>query len=232
VLVVSRGERALLEAAVGSCPNAHVVGNGVDSRYFDPAIVHPDPYADGAVPVVFTGAMNYWANVEAAEWFVREVLPALRRAEPAVVFAIVGSNPDPRVTALGREPGVLVTGSVPDVRPYVQHARCAAIPLRIARGVQNKVLEAMALAKPIVATPESVAGLAAHAPVTEVDVESEPSAFAAAVIRHLRGDAGVNQRARQYAIEHFNWATAVDEFKALTIPHAAQDSAAAVGSSQ
>jgi polysaccharide biosynthesis protein PslH len=98
--------------------------------------------------VVFTGAMDYWPNIDAVSWFADRIFPAIRAAVPAAQFTIVGSRPTEAVLALARQPGVIVTGSVPDVRPWLAHAACAVAPLRIARGVQNKVLEAMAMARP------------------------------------------------------------------------------------
>ena len=229
VLVVSRGERTLLERVVGPRSNVFVVGNGVDSDYFDPAVAHPNPYAADALPVVFTGAMDYGANVEAVEWFVHEILPPVRTAEPRAVFAIVGSNPAERVTRLAQTEGVIVTAAVPDVRPYIQHARCVAVPLRIARGIQNKLLEAMSMSRPIVATPESVAGLGALDPEI-LEVRSEPRAFAAAIVRHLKQRSADNVRARAHVLAHFEWRLATAEFLEQVLPACLYDRPFAVGS--
>jgi polysaccharide biosynthesis protein PslH len=124
--------------------------NGVDSDYFAPQDDRPSPYAEGEIPVVFTGAMDYWPNIDAVSWFAAEMLPALRQRWPAVRFHIVGRNPAPAVLALAGE-HVNVTGTVADVRPWLQHAAVVVAPLRLARGIQNKVLEAMAMARPVVA---------------------------------------------------------------------------------
>jgi glycosyltransferase involved in cell wall biosynthesis len=109
---------------------------------------------------VFTGNMDYWPNADAAVFFAREVMPLLAGRDPAPRFVIVGANPTPEVLAL---PGVQVTGRVPDVRPYVAHAAVSVAPLRIARGIQNKVLEAMALGRPVVASPQAFEGVRAEA---------------------------------------------------------------------
>jgi hypothetical protein len=109
--------------------------------------------------VVFTGAMDYWANVDAVGWFACEVFPRVRSSFPQARFYIVGARPARAVRDLARLPGVRVTGAVPDIRPYLAHSRAAVAPLRIARGVQNKVLEAMAMARPVVASPQAVAGI-------------------------------------------------------------------------
>jgi len=113
--------------------------------------------------LVFTGTMDYWPNVDAVGWFVRDILPELRRDWPALRFWIVGANPAPDVLRLARMPGVHVTGRVPDPRLYLAHAAVAVAPLRIARGIQNKVLEAMAMARPVVASPQAFEGVRAAA---------------------------------------------------------------------
>ncbi|MEW5781461.1 MAG: glycosyltransferase [Pseudomonadota bacterium] len=104
--------------------------------------------------------MDYWPNIDAAVWFANEILPGLRRRHPALRFFIVGRSPDPTVQALAGE-GVVVTGTVPDVRPYLAHAAVVVAPLRIARGIQNKVLEAMAMARPVVASATCAQPIAA-----------------------------------------------------------------------
>jgi sugar transferase (PEP-CTERM/EpsH1 system associated) len=133
-----------------------IVTNGVDFDYFQPddgSQMSPSPR------LVFVGAMDYYANIEGVTWFVEKVFPLIRRFEPRAEFFIVGSNPTSEVEQLARRNGVSVTGLVYDVRPFMRSATACVVPLRIARGVQNKVLEAMASGKAIVATPEAVAGL-------------------------------------------------------------------------
>jgi len=132
--------------------------NGVDAQFFEPAVERESPYAAGEVPVVFTGAMDYWPNVDAVQWFATEVLPRLRERRPEIRFHIVGRSPTPAVLALANDV-VNVTGTVPDVRPWLQHAAVVVAPLRLARGVQNKVLEAMAMARPVVAARSCVEAL-------------------------------------------------------------------------
>ncbi len=141
-----------------SAARAGVLGNGVDADYFAPDPARPSPYAPGETALVFMGAMDYWPNVDAVTWFAQEALPALRQRWPALRFHIVGRSPAPAVQALAG-PAVSVTGTVPDVRPYVQHAAAVVAPLRLARGIQNKVLEAMAMARPVVAATSCVAAM-------------------------------------------------------------------------
>lgn len=123
--------------------------NGVDSDFFSPEHDFPSPYSDDEIPLVFTGAMDYWPNVDAVTWFAQDILPALLADWPAVRFYIVGRSPTPEVKKLAGE-RVVVTGTVPDVRPYLRHARLGVAPLRVARGIQNKVLEAMSMELPVV----------------------------------------------------------------------------------
>lgn len=176
--------------------------NGVDTDYFDPEPGFESPYADQSPVAVFTGAMDYWANVDAVTWFAAVVWPrVLARVENAK-FYIVGSNPGAEVKALGNRPGIWVTGRVPDVRPYLAHADLAVAPLRIARGTQNKVLEALAMAKPIVCTSAAAAGLRIEASAG-FRIEDEPSAFAAAILA-LFGH-GPCPEGRERVTERYSW---------------------------
>ncbi len=142
-----------------SVPRVTHIGNGVDTAYFSPSENHGNPYAPHDRVLVFTGAMDYWANVDAVTWFARKVFGAIRSQCPLARFYIVGARPSAAVRALASIDGVHVTGAVKDIRPYLVHAVAAVAPLRIARGVQNKVLEAMAMAKPVLATPAAVEGI-------------------------------------------------------------------------
>jgi len=127
--------------------------NGVDAEFFSSEHDLDSPFGNNERPLVFTGAMDYWPNVDAVNWFVAEILPALLRSHPDLKFYIVGRSPTPAVTALANE-HVVVTGTVPDVRPYLRYAAAVVAPLRLARGIQNKVLEAMAMGAPVVASQE------------------------------------------------------------------------------
>jgi sugar transferase (PEP-CTERM/EpsH1 system associated) len=141
----------------------HAIGNGVDLEAFDPSQPWPRPVEGEGPLMVFTGAMDYRANVDAVTWFAKEVLPLVRERHPTARFAIVGARPTRTVRRLASLPGVLVTGRVPDTRPWLAHADLVVAPLRVARGVQNKVLEAMAMARPVLCTPEAAAGVEAVA---------------------------------------------------------------------
>ena len=140
----------------------HAVENGVDLVRFSPTAAYDTPFS-GGINLVFTGNMDYWPNADAVIWFANDVMPRLRAGHPDLHFHVVGANPTPNVLRLASLPGVHVTGRVPDVRPYVAHADVCVAPLRIARGIQNKVLEAMAMARPVVASPGAFEGLRAVA---------------------------------------------------------------------
>ncbi len=133
----------------------HSLGNGVDLEYFSP----DNDAQDGSL--CFLGAMDYRPNIDAVVWFVRDVWPHLRKKYCDLTFHIVGRNPSRQVRDLQAQQGVHVTGRVDDVRPYLSRASVVVAPLRIARGVQNKVLEAMAMGRTVVASPEALTGLRA-----------------------------------------------------------------------
>jgi sugar transferase (PEP-CTERM/EpsH1 system associated) len=203
----SDAEAAFFARQVPQC-SARIrgVSNGVDHGYFDPALSFP-PAFDTEVPTyVFTGTMDYPPNVDAVVWFASGILPLIRRAVPAARFFVVGSNPTAEVRGLAAIEGVVVTGRVPDVRPYVAHATAAVAPLRIARGIQNKVLEAMAMAKPVVLTSGALEGIEAE-PSREVILADTEVDFAAACSRlAMSGDtAGVGLAARARILRDYDW---------------------------
>ncbi|HQS80856.1 MAG TPA: TIGR03087 family PEP-CTERM/XrtA system glycosyltransferase [Thiobacillus sp.] len=204
-LLVSHAEAALLQQRAPAAQ--HKIGafeNGVDADYFSPARDYPDPYPPGVQGVVFTGAMDYWPNVDAVSWFAERIFPAVRAAAPDAQFTIVGSHPSDAVLELARQPGVVVTGSVPDVRPWLAHAACAVAPLRIARGVQNKVLEAMAMARPVVASAQAAEGIRAEAG-RDFTLALGEAEFAHAVVARLQ-TASSAAPARDCILAHYDWA--------------------------
>lgn len=181
------------------------VENGVDVARFDPACNQPNPFAVGPPVIVFTGTMDYRPNIEAVSFFATEVMPRLASLAPSAQFHIVGANPSPAVRALADLPRVHVSGSVPDVRPYLAHAAVAVAPLRIARGIQNKVLEAMAMARPVVASPEAHEGVRAVAG-RDLLVASGAEAMAAAVAQVLAGQRpGLGAAARTAVLAGHDW---------------------------
>jgi sugar transferase (PEP-CTERM/EpsH1 system associated) len=177
IVSVSEPERAWMLERV---PDAVVelVPNGVDTEHFRPAA---PPDAGDPPTIVLTGAMHYPPNVDAALWFCERIWPALREQVPDLCFEIVGRDPDPRVVALGGTAGVIVTGRVADVRPHLAHARCVVVPLRSGGGTRLKILEAMAMARPVVSTALGAEGLAV-APGRDILIANDPEAFAARVL--------------------------------------------------
>jgi sugar transferase (PEP-CTERM/EpsH1 system associated) len=205
-LFVSSAEANLfLKRAPEAKDRVLAVGNGVDLDRFNPDRSFANPYAQGTRAVVFTGAMDYRPNIDAALWFAAEVMPLLRGRAPGLEFWIVGSNPASSVCRLAQAPDIRVTGRVPDIRPYLAGAFAAVAPLRIARGIQNKVLEAMAMGKPVVASPQALEGISLK-PGEEALAASNPGDFAAALLRVWRGEEpAMGARARARAEADYRW---------------------------
>jgi sugar transferase (PEP-CTERM/EpsH1 system associated) len=205
-VVTTRREAALLDELDEFTRRArlHVITNGVDLDYFQPA---DQPMESSPPRLVFTGVMDYYANVEGVRYFIEEIFPLVRAREPRAEFFIVGSKPTDEVKTLGLRDGVTVTGFVEDVRPYLHSATVCVMPLRIARGVQNKALEAMASGKAVVATPEAVAGLRVVND-EHLLVGGDPRSFAEAVVEVIRDERlrlRLGSRARVFVETEHDW---------------------------
>jgi sugar transferase (PEP-CTERM/EpsH1 system associated) len=203
VLLVAPAEAGLFRRV---CPagEAHAVTNGVDLDYFAPA---GDGAAEEPRRCVFVGAMDYLPNVDGAVWFCREVWPGVRRRWGDARLALVGRSPAPEVRALAALPGVEVVGTVPDVRPQVNRASVTVVPLRIARGVQNKVLESLAMGKATVVTPPPLEGLRAS-PGEHLLVADSPAEWVAHLTRLFEDTSRRRQlgaAARAYVVENHCW---------------------------
>jgi polysaccharide biosynthesis protein PslH len=212
-LLVSRAEAELFKSlAPESSDRIIAVPNGVDARHFDPDAAHANPYPAGVRALCYTGAMDYWPNVDAVCWFAEHVMPLLDARMGEVQFWIVGAKPAPAVERLARLPRVRVTGRVDDVRPFIAHAACIVAPLQIARGVQNKVLEAMAMARPVVLTPEAGEGLDL-VDGREALLAADAPRFAALVSEVLNGlHPELGAHARQRVVTDYQWNfTTLDE---------------------
>jgi len=214
---VSEDEAALFRTMTpGVDANIHGIANGVDCVFFDPGSAGESPYVPDRTNLVFTGAMDYWANVDAVCWFADDIFPRIRDSLPDCAFWVVGANPSPEVVKLGERDGITVTGRVEDVRPYIAHATISVAPLRVARGIQNKVLEAMALEKAVVATPQAMEGISAidreEVLVAETAIEFSDTvkALAAAPDRDLVGG-----RARRRVLESYGWLTSLQKFESI-----------------
>jgi sugar transferase (PEP-CTERM/EpsH1 system associated) len=215
---VSEAEAQMFRDASGLGRDRIVaIENGVALDYFDPAAdFAPVAHGDGPL-IVFTGQMDYRPNIEAVESFARETLPAIRAREPRARFAIVGRSPAAPVQALAERPGVIVTGGVPDVRGWLAGADVVVAPLRIARGVQNKVLEAMAMARPVVASPQAAEGIdAEHG--AHLLVAPGPAEEAQAILALLADPSRarhLGEAARARMEQRYRWAATLDRLPDL-----------------
>ncbi|HJU20805.1 MAG TPA: TIGR03087 family PEP-CTERM/XrtA system glycosyltransferase [Stellaceae bacterium] len=215
-LFVSEAEARHFAALAPEC-GARVdwLENGVDLERFSPARSYSCPYPQDAQNLVFTGAMDYWPNVDAVLWFAKQVMPLLRRERPQLRFHIVGANPASGLLRLRGAPGIEVTGRVADIRPYLAHAAVAVAPLRIARGIQNKVLEAMAMARPVVATPAAFEGVRA-VPGRDLLVCAEAEETARRIAEILDGRHPTLPAAARRAVErNHDWSSTLQRLDAL-----------------
>ena len=205
-LLVSRAEADFLRRlAPESAGRIIALPNGVDAAQFDPGRPYADPYPAGVRALCYTGAMDYWPNIDAVRWFAERVMPLLLVPTSGVEFWIVGAKPAPVVERLARLPAVRVTGRVEDVRPYIAHAAAVVAPLQIARGVQNKVLEAMAMARPVVLTPQAGEGLDLVSGGDAL-VAEDAAQFAAHVREILEGvHPQLGARGRQRVLADYQW---------------------------
>jgi polysaccharide biosynthesis protein PslH len=195
-----------LEAAVGdSLESATVVANGVDVEYWKRTAK-----TLGTRSIVFTGNMKYPPNTDCAMLLIHEIMPIVRHAVGDAHLYIVGHSPTPELVEAGKShPGVTVTGMVDDVRPYLDQAAVFAAPLRFGAGIQNKLLEAMAMELPVLTTQLAADGLLPGGELLPpVEVFETPQEFAAAILRHLAAreqDPSPDPVGRRFVMEHFTW---------------------------
>lgn len=151
-IFVTQAEERLFRDFCGDVRTGYVE-NGADLAFYDPASTAPLSELAGRRFVVFVGTMDYYPNAEAVLYFSRDIFPLMREKDPALEFFIVGRRPPPEVRALGSQPGITVTGTVADPRPYLVGCQAVVAPLRLARGCQLKVLEGLAMGRPVLASP-------------------------------------------------------------------------------
>ncbi|HTU22367.1 MAG TPA: TIGR03087 family PEP-CTERM/XrtA system glycosyltransferase [Gemmataceae bacterium] len=200
------------------CGPVQAITNGVDLDYFQPTPpVGPASRRSEEPSCVFVGALDYLPNVEGSLWFCRKVWPEVRRRRPEAKLYLVGRRPNPAVQRLAGLPGVELVGQVPDVRPYLAGGALTVVPLQIARGVQNKVLESLAMARPTIASPQALAGLNAQ-PGAHLLQASSPEEWLQTILA-LFDDPTLAQRlgeaGRRYAEEHHCWERCLQSFAPL-----------------
>ena len=226
ITLVSEAEASLYRSF---CPNERTMAilMGVDLDYFRPQNSGSSPWQSlskqDRCQLVFVGALDYRANVDAVAWFAAEVWPLARQRLPNLSLALVGRNPAPAVQRLANLPGIRVFADVPDVRPHVAAADLVIAPLRIARGVQNKVLEAMAMGKPVVTSPAALEGLAAE-PGRHLLVADEPSQWAEVLAELLHDDElalSLGMSARRFVERSHAWQSTLEPLARL-ISHASE----------
>ncbi len=227
-LLVSKAEAELFQSRTGA-NNVVALGNGIDTEFYYPDAsfkklhpVFPDPL------IVFTGQMDYRPNIEAVTDFASAGMPIIRARHPQASFAIVGRNPTAAVSDLSMLPGVQVTGAVDDVRTWLAAADVVVAPLRIARGVQNKVLEAMAMARPVVVSPAAAEGIdaenGAHFYV-EPNVTAEAERVCA-LLEHPQEALKTGAAAREHVIRQYGWESQLAPLDGLMGYHPARAEAA------
>jgi sugar transferase (PEP-CTERM/EpsH1 system associated) len=209
-LFVSAEETAAFCTAGGvDATSVATLENGIDLACYDPAAIFdrtPEGMTPGRPLIVFTGQMDYRPNIDAVTGFAADVLPAIRARHPDARFAIVGRKPDAALRRMNGRDGVIVTGAVPDVRGWIAAADVIVAPLSIARGIQNKVLEGMAMARPVVASPAAFAGIDAT-PGQDLIV-APPAAMAAAILDLLENPdraAAIGRAARSLVERRYGW---------------------------
>ncbi len=200
----ARQETALFRSLAPSTAVVECMENGVDFDYFDPDRIPRLPDLGARRFIAFVGTMNYYPNADAACWFAREVYPEIRRRQPSLEFFVVGHHPAKAVLELARIPGVTVTGGVPDVRPYLAGARALVTPLRLARGIQNKVLEGLALGRQVCATAAVCRTFGEEVPPGVIRCDS-PSEFAGAILGCASREPRCDPDIREHTRTRFSW---------------------------
>lgn len=211
VTLITNEERDLFKSISPKAFSEKIItlSNGVDTDYFDPSAKfdYTDKPDIKGPSICFTGAMDYWANEDAVIWFCEKVWPRIKEKRSELTFYIVGGKPSEKVKKLSSLPGVVVTGRVVDVRPFIMHSSVAVATLRIARGVQNKVLEAMSMAKPVVMTSMAQEGIALP-PLQQslvIDDEETMASCILALISDSTKMQTVGSQNRDWIVKRYSW---------------------------
>jgi glycosyltransferase involved in cell wall biosynthesis len=189
---------------------------GVDTAYFHPSVTR-DINAEYAADLVFVGSMDYMANVDGVSYFVREILPLIQRRRPGTTFTIVGRKPPAQILAMASDPLIHVTGSVPDVRPYLWNSSISIVPLRVGGGTRLKIYESMAAGAAVVSTTIGAEGLAYEAG-RNIEIADGAEGFAKTCVDVLE-DAGRRQAIADAGLhmvrERFSWESVTQEFAGI-----------------
>jgi sugar transferase (PEP-CTERM/EpsH1 system associated) len=213
-MTVVSEEEANLYRSIHPSSAVHAVSNGVDQEYFSPRALPESTYRDvrQADPqMVFVGVLDYWPNEQGLDWFAKHILPRILQRYPAAELQIVGRRPSTKVQELTKVPGVRLVGEVDDVRPYVLASHFAIAPLKIARGVQNKVLEALACGRPVIATHEAATGIE-HAGGILIADTPEQWLDAIAALREGGRAQSLSQAARKGCEQGYSWDAKLQPF--------------------
>lgn len=208
IVITSDSERDEL-LSLNPALKVDVLPNGVDTEYFAPM-----GSTKAADRIVFSGKMGYHPNAQAAIWFAENVFPALRRKHPNAQFVVVGSDPPAEVAKLAERPGITVTGYVDDIRPHIDAASVAVVPMQVAVGVQNKVLEAMAMGLPVVASPIATRALGSDCPgVVQAGYPEHVIAEVSRLLDNPDLARGIGEQGRQQVIRNFSWGSNVGKLE-------------------
>ena len=211
--------RSRLTPSARSRCSVRVLPNGIDSVSFDPAVCRPEPQliAMAGPRLIFTGQMDYRPNVDAAARAARNIMPVVRKTCPTATFHVVGRNPTAEVKALDGIHGTHVWGEVADIRPWLKGADMALVPLSIGRGVQNKVLEAMAMELPVVVTSQAATGIPAVHGDQFVVADDDADLARAVLDIAANGEraSAIGQAARRFVVDEFSWTAALEDLPKL-----------------
>ncbi len=226
-VVVSKKEADIFQNQNPHIPQLTVIGNGVDYEYFNPDNSYPLPSKLSNLPdseykysrpvLLFTGAMDYHANIDAVLWFCKKIFPQIKKNIPEVRFYIVGSNPHKDIRNLQNGNNIIVTGFVEDIRPYYQKADICVTPLRLGQGVQNKVLEAMAMGKAIVTTAKATEGIKVMSG-KHLYIADDPATISHTILMLLKDKTArkrLGTKARRYIKAHCNWLNTMQKFEEI-----------------
>ncbi len=216
IAAVSEADAEVLRTLAPGCV-PYVITNGIDLHAYDPEIAYANPYTHAGVNLVFTGKMDFRPNVDGVLWFAERVLPPLHATNLNPHFWIVGRNPHARLQSLRSRPDITITGAVPDIQPYIAHADLYVVPLLAGGGTRLKILESLAMARPVVSTRLGADGF----PVSDGEqlaLADTPADFiqrCVALLQQPQEAAAMGERGRTFVVDHYSWDKIVPEMNRL-----------------